>query len=216
MRSAGVPFVASTVARSAADAVAAAESAGFPVVLKALAPDVAHKNQLGFVVTGIANAEGLRREWDALEARAAAAGYARANVAFIVQPMFAAKTELIVGVSRQEALGHFLVVGIGGIYTEVFDLVELIPIPSSPAAIRVVIEASRVGKLIASIAAPAEPDVLWDQVIGVLEALQSLVVEYGERIESIDINPLLIGSRGCMAVDALVVLTENSIGRHTT
>jgi len=36
-------------------------------------------------------------------------------------------------------------------------------------------------------------------VIGVLEALQSLVVEYGERIESIDINPLLIGSRGCMA-----------------
>lgn len=216
LRSAGVPLVASTVARSAADAVAAAESAGFPVVLKALAPDVAHKNQLGFVVTGIANAEGLRREWDALEARAAAAGYARANVAFIVQPMFAAKTELIVGVSRQEALGHFLVVGIGGIYTEVFDLVELIPIPSSPAAIRVVIEASRVGKLIASIAAPAEPDVLWDQVIGVLEALQSLVVEYGERIESIDINPLLIGSRGCMAVDALVVLTENSIGRHTT
>ena len=79
-----------------------------------------------------------------------------------------------------------------------------------------VIEEYRVGKLIASIAAPAEPDVLWDQVIGVLEALQSLVVEYGERIESIDINPLLIGSRGCMAVDALVVLTENSIGRHTT
>jgi acyl-CoA synthetase (NDP forming) len=211
LRSAGVPMVPSTVAGSAADAVAAAQSSGFPVVLKALAPDVAHKNQLGFVVTGIPSEDALQREWSALEARVLAAGFEPPHVTFIVQPMFAAKTELIVGVSRQEALGHFLVVGIGGIYTEVFDLVELVPIPSSATAIRAVIEGSPVGKLIASIATPDEPERPWNQVIGALEALQSLVLEYGERIESIDINPLLIGSRGCMAVDALVILTENSI-----
>jgi len=51
-----------------------------------------------------------------------------------------------VGVSRQEALGHFLVVGIGGIYTEVFDLVELIRSRRVGRDPRV-IEASRVGKL---------------------------------------------------------------------
>jgi acyl-CoA synthetase (NDP forming) len=212
LRQAGVPVVASTTAGSATEALAAAAAAGWPVVLKALAPDVAHKNQFGFVVAGIADAAALQREWAALEGRVAAAGFARSAVTFIVQPMFAAKAELIAGVSRQESLGHFLVVGIGGIYTEVFDLVELIPIPAAVDTIRATIERSRVGRLVSSVAGAGDPTLVWDHVIGTLAALQSLVVEYGEHIESIDINPLLIGSQGCMAVDALVVLRREPIG----
>ena len=80
-----------------------------------------------------------------------------------------------------------------------FDEVTLLPIPAGSATIRARVESSPLAKL-----APVE------DVARVLEALQGLVLDHADAIESIDVNPLLVGDEGCVAVDALIVLRKES------
>jgi len=201
LRAAGVPVVASHPAATADAAAAHAKSVGYPVVLKALAPGVAHKNERGFVIAGIRNETALRDAHAVLESRVAADGIERNEVSIILQPMAPARAELIAGVSWEEPLGHFLVIGLGGIYTEVLDEVMLLPVPVSPARIRVRLADSKVGRLVRRIGG----DKALDEVVRALDGLQRLVMTHGDRIRSIDVNPLLVGEAGCVAVDALIV-----------
>jgi acyl-CoA synthetase (NDP forming) len=208
LRAAGVPMVPSEVVGSVADATEAANELGYPIVLKALAPEVAHKNDAGFVIVGIADQATLKEAYATLEARVAANGLQRKDVSFILQPMLRSTAELILGVSREPGLGHFLVLGLGGVYTEVLNEVMLLPVPSSPKAIRTRIEQSKIGALISRIGRGRSD--LVDQVEKALLALQELIQSGTEVIESIDVNPLLISADGCTAVDALVVLNKGA------
>jgi acyl-CoA synthetase (NDP forming) len=192
LRQAGVPMVRSETVASLAEARTAAQALGYPVVLKALAPGVAHKSRHGLVAVGLRDAAALEQAFDAMAARVAS------PAPFLVQPMVASKAELVIGVSHEEPLGYFLVFGLGGVHTEALDQVGLLPIPSSPAAIRARLAASLLGKI-----APVE------KVGRVLEALQALVLDHTENIESIDINPLLVTEHGCVAVDALIVFRQH-------
>jgi acetate---CoA ligase (ADP-forming) len=201
VRQAGVPMVASHVVADGTAAAAAARTIGYPVVMKALAPGVAHKNQLGFVIPGVRDEVSLNAAFATLEDRIAKAGHRRDAVTILLQAMVPAKAELIAGVSWEEPLGHFLVIGLGGIYTEVLDEVVLLPIPVSPATIRARIASGKIGRLVQLIGG----DAALDDVVRTLDALQRLVMAHAEDILSIDINPLLVGDSGCMAVDALIV-----------
>ncbi|MCC6472527.1 MAG: acetate--CoA ligase family protein [Burkholderiales bacterium] len=201
LRRAGLPMVHSTRVSSAGDALAAAAKIGYPVVLKALVPGVAHKNAAGLVAAGIADAQALARGYESLLERAAALGHAQAGVSFILQPMLKARAELIVGVSWEEPLGHFLLAGLGGIYAEVLDEVVLMPVPVPPSLVRRRLEGARVGRLALAVGGEA----LLEALAGVLCGLQSLILAHGSRIRSIDINPLLVGGGLCVGVDALVV-----------
>jgi acyl-CoA synthetase (NDP forming) len=201
LKNAGVPMVESRVVDTLPEAQSTATSLGYPVVLKALAPDVAHKNKMGFVLAGLADAEGLKSAYATLEERVKSHGYARNDVTFIVQPMMAAKAELILGVSWEHPLGHFLVCGLGGIYTEVLDEVILLPIPLARATIAERVAESKIGRLLEAVGGERTKA----QTVNALVSLQSLVQSLGDKIHSIDVNPLLIGDSGCVAVDALVV-----------
>jgi acyl-CoA synthetase (NDP forming) len=208
LRAAGVPMVESRKVDSAAAARDAANALGYPVVLKALAPGVAHKNKMGFVLAGIADDKALQAAYTKLESAVSAQGFTRAVVPFILQPMKSSKAELILGVSSEQPLGHFLVAGLGGIYTEALNESRLFPIPIAPAAMRKRLLETRLGHLLAAIdegRSAGRPSVV-DGVLASLNALQQLIQKHGDRIESIDVNPLLVGDAGCMAVDALVVL----------
>ena len=201
LKAAGVPMVESKVVASAAEAATAAGAVGFPVVLKALSPNVAHKAAAGFVMAGIADDTALAKAYATMEQRIAKGGHKRADVQVILQSMRDAKAEIILGVSNESPLGHFLVAGLGGIYTEVLDEVMLLPIPVARATIRTRLATSKLGRLVHHIGG----DAALDQVTGALAALQGLIQAHGDKIESIDVNPLLVGEAGCIAVDALIV-----------
>ena len=238
LRRAGLPMVESRIVDSLSAALDTAQTLGYPVVLKALAPGVAHKNQMGMVVPGIADANTLRVAYSGLEAALELHGFKREAAPFILQPMKASKAELIVGVSWEPPLGHFLVAGLGGVYTEALNESRLFPIPIAAAAMRKRVLETRLGRLLAAIDAgagkvaagngkvdaesgkvdagssivdanggKAVPAVL-EGLLASLEALQRLILAHGDRIESIDVNPLLAGPAGCVAVDALVVLKD--------
>ena len=212
LRAAGVPMVESRKIESVAAARDAAKAVGFPVVLKALAPGVAHKNKLGFVIAGIADDAALQAAYAKLESAVTAQGFQRVMVPFILQPMKSSKVELIVGVSSEQGLGHFLVVGLGGIYTEALNESRLFPIPVSAAAMKKRLLDTRIGHLLMAIdeGRPAGAPSALVGVLDSLQALQGLMLAHGDRIESVDVNPLLVGDSGCMAVDALVVLRQGA------
>ncbi len=193
LRQVGVPMVAGQDATTLAQACGAAEACGYPVVLKAMVPGVAHKNAAGLVITAIANVADLDRAHATLAERT----QKESDVTFLLQPMVSAKHELIVGVARQAALGHFLIIGLGGLQAELLDTVLLLPIELEVAVMRARIAGSRLGRLLGGAI---------DRLTPILTGLQDLIRTAGSQIESIDLNPVIVTQAGdLIAVDALIV-----------
>jgi acyl-CoA synthetase (NDP forming) len=200
LRYVGVPLVDSREATALTQARAAADRLGYPVVLKAMVPGVAHKAAAGLVITSI----GSEAELERAHAAIAAQTRGKADVRFLLQPMVPAQWELIVGVARQAALGHFLVFGLGGRNAELFDQVMLLPIELDVGAMLARIASSRLGALLRGSDASGQPAL--DYLKPILAGLQQLIAVAGEEIESVDLNPVIVtNNNDLVAVDALIV-----------
>ena len=204
LRSAGVPMVDSRVVASAGEAAKAAAAIGFPIVMKAIAPGIAHKNDAGLVAVGLGSVSAVEGAFDELAKRAHRAGADMSATRIVVQRHVPSRAEVIVGTTFEPGLGHFLIAGLGGIHAEVLDSVVLLPVPLAPATIAARLAATKVGALLARLSRGAGRN-LNDEVAAVLVALQALVLAAPDAIASIDVNPLLIGPDGALAVDALIV-----------
>ena len=188
----GVRTVPTLECHSAADAVAAATRLGYPVVLKGVADGVAHKSDLGLVHVGL-------RDPDAVARAFAAVGCPRA----ILQAMIGGGLEAIAGVTRADGVGLVLIAGLGGIFAEALHDVVRFPLPVSRAFVMAGLAESSLGRVLASPRwkHPAANDAFVDLLMSLQEAALSL----GDALQAIDINPVILGPAGAIAVDALVV-----------
>ena len=200
LRLCGVPLVQSRVVHTAEDAMRQARELGYPLVLKALAPGVAHKHQAGLVAVGITSDDAFQSAFEVQTQRVDKLG-GTGKTPFLLQPLIKGEIELIAGVSAESGLGHFLVWGLGGIHAEVFDQITLLAIPCTPHLLRSRVEASRTGHLLRAV----DPsNVALVTFVAVLESLHALVLAHGQQLLSVDINPVLVSGTSVMAVDALV------------
>jgi acyl-CoA synthetase (NDP forming) len=200
LRMAGVEVVQSRTVTDADEAAAAAEAAGYPVVMKAIVPGIAHKNDAGLVVVGVRDAATAREAFGRLVKVAGRAAGRR----IVVQPMVSSRAEIIVGTTHEPGLGHFLLAGLGGVHAEVLDSVLVLPSWITPERIRRRLRASKLGALLDRLGRGSGRDHT-EEVARTLDALQRLVSTLPDAILSIDVNPLMIGPEGAIAVDALVV-----------
>lgn len=188
----GVPVVHTVVCASLDEALAALATIGAPVAFKAVKPGVTHKTELGLVRTGIRDADAMRQ---------AHAQFGEA--ALLVQPMVEGKLEAIAGLKRTPDLGLFLVAGLGGIHAEALRDVSLWPVPVTREQIEATLAMAPLGRVLQSARWPY-PD-SFDALVDTLMHLQVFGAWAGDTIDAVDINPLVIGAHGCIAVDALVV-----------
>ncbi|WP_428483166.1 acetate--CoA ligase family protein [Rhodopila sp.] len=188
----GVRTVATIECDSHADAVAAATRLGYPVVLKGVAEGVAHKSDLGLVHVGLRDPDQVLRACTAV-----------ACPHVIVQAMITGGLEAIAGVTRAEGVGLVLIAGLGGIFAEALHDVATFPIPSGRPAIEAGLAAGSLGRVMASPRwkHPGSAEAFVD----LLMALQEAALALGDRLHAIDINPVMLGREGAVAVDALVV-----------
>jgi acyl-CoA synthetase (NDP forming) len=206
LRAYGIPEVDEIVTTSADEAVKAADRFGHPVVLKGLAPDLAHKSDLGLVRLGLGDAAQVRDAYARLTADAGAAGVTLTGV--VVQPQITdAVAELILGVSHQEPFGPTITFGLGGVLTEVVkDVSFRVPPYTRDEALRMIAETSAT-RLLGGVRGrpPGDLDALADTIM----RLGTLALELGDSIRELDINPLLVrpAGNGVTAVDALIVAT---------
>jgi acetate---CoA ligase (ADP-forming) len=187
-----VRVVPTVECESAADAVAAATRLGFPVVLKGVADGVAHKSDLGLVHVGL-------RDADAVAGAYAAVGCPRV----ILQAMIGGDLEAIAGVTRADGVGLVLIAGLGGIFAEALHDVATFPLPVSRSFIEARLAKGSLDRVLASHRwkHPGASAAFVDLLMSLQEAALSL----GDALQAIDVNPVILGSAGAIAVDALVI-----------
>jgi acyl-CoA synthetase (NDP forming) len=195
LRDYGIPAARSRSVASPEGALAAAAEVGYPVVLKTDEPAVVHKSDVGGVLPGLAGPA------------AVAAGYrdlaARLGPRVLVCQTAAAGTEMILGIARDPALGPLIVVGAGGVLTELLaDRAVALPPVDRGGALRM-LRGLRVAALLAGVRGQPRADLA--SIADAITGLSALACELGDVLEALDINPLICGPAGVIAVDARAV-----------
>jgi len=195
LREYGIAAARSDPAADLDAALDAAGAIGYPVVLKTAEPEILHKSDAGGVILGVRDPAELAAAYRHLSARLGP----RVLVCESVPP----GTELALGIARDADLGPLIVVGAGGVLVELLAdrAVALPPVDEEQA--RRMIGRLRAGRLLAGIrGAPAADS---DAVIRAITGLSALAIELGGELEALDVNPLICGPAGAVAVDALAI-----------
>ena len=178
-----------------AEAVQAAEEVGWPVVLKTAAPGIAHRSDVGGVVTGLHDAAAVEAAYADLAARL--------GPAVSVHHQVAAGVELSVGLVRDDALGPMVVVAAGGVLVELLsDRAVALP-PLSRDAARRMVDRLRIRPLLDGFRGSPPADV--EALVDVVVAVSRLAHERGDELAALDLNPVIVSPEGAVAVDVLMV-----------
>jgi len=200
---AGIETVQERAVQGAEEATAAAEAIGFPVVLKLLSQEVAHKSELGVVKVGLADAASVRAAAESILAIAQRERIEDRRL--VVQQMISSDIEMIIGSVVDPVFGPVTMLGIGGVLAEVLADVQVSPSPVSEAEAMQMIDGLRGVALLRGVRnrRPVDESAL----VRTVTAFSHLSVKVEHLLESLEINPLLVDEHGIpVAVDALAVL----------
>ncbi|CAG2153552.1 Trans-feruloyl-CoA synthase FCS1 [Cupriavidus yeoncheonensis] len=204
----GVPIGAEAVAATPEEAARAADSIGYPVVVKVLSPDIAHKTEVGGVRLGLADAQQVRTAAAEVVANAVQAMPQAGQRGVLVQQMASGVCELIVGVTRDPVFGPAMTVGLGGIFTEIFHDVAHRLLPVDRTMAREMLSSLRGYRLMTGFRGKPAADV--EAAAAAIAALSDAAMALGERLREMEVNPLLVRQegQGAVALDALILSNE--------
>lgn len=204
----GIGCVPSPVVGSEAEALAAAEELGYPVVLKAAAGDLVHKSEAGGVALDLRDPEQLRNAWRTMTAR-----LDESMGGGIVQPMRSGGVETIVGLSADPSFGPLLMFGVGGTTTNLLaDHAFGVPPVSERDALQM-IASIRCAPLLTGYR--GSTPVSLPALANVLRRLGELSLDCPEVVE-VDLNPVLAFASQAVVVDAKVRLAPQVPGPEPT
>lgn len=195
------------VATSADEAVAVAERIGYPVVAKVSSPEVQHKTEWAGgrgVQVGLSDEKAVRAAAEDILSAADEQGV-DADVLVEAQLDIEEGTELIVGGVRDRAFGPAVLVGLGGVFTEVFEDTSHRLAPLSTAEARSAIEELQSIELLKGYRGRPPADI--EALAATITAVGDLIVEQ-DAVAEVDVNPILARESGVVALDALITLTE--------
>jgi acetate---CoA ligase (ADP-forming) len=195
LRDYGLPVVQTRRAATVPEALTAAAALGYPVVLKTNDPAITHKSDVGGVVTGVTDPAALTAAYEEMAARL--------GPDVLVSQTAPPGVELSLGLARDPALGPLIVVAAGGVLVELLaDHAVALPPVDPPKALQLLTRLKAARLLDGLRGAPAANR---DAVAAAIAALSPLALELGDALEALDINPLICGPAGAVAVDALAI-----------
>ncbi|MBO9680278.1 MAG: acetate--CoA ligase family protein [Acidovorax sp.] len=201
----GVAGASDRVAATADEAVHAADAIGYPVVLKVLSPDIAHKTEAGGVRLRLQDAAQVRQAFG--EVLASARRYApQARIeGALVCAMESGVAELIVGATRDPVFGMTLTVGLGGVLTELYKDVSHRVLPVDEAMAREMLGELKAFPLLTGYRGRPLADV--DAACAAIAGFSRAVLALREQADEVEVNPLLVkeAGQGVRMLDALVI-----------
>ena len=194
LRERGLVVPDGALARDLDAAKAIAARIGYPVALKVQAADIAHKSDLGGVKLNLADEASLARAWSEIENALATHAAGKAIDGMLVETMAPRfDLELVVSARRDPSWGVVLIVGLGGVLTELMHDIRMMPAGLSRDAIERELDLLKGAALLRGYRGSKPLDV--GAVVEFLDLLSRLVLEDGSIVE-VEINPLVVYPQG--------------------
>ncbi len=192
LRGAGVPVVEGRVAVTEDDAARALDELGAPIALKLSAPSLLHKSELGALVLDLASADDVRAAHRRLS------GLGVDGAAVLVERMAVPGVELLVS-ARRDGVVPSLVVGLGGIWTEVHEDAAVVALPASPERVESALRSLRGAPLLTGGRGRSPLDLA--SAARLAAAVGDLLL--AADLSLIELNPVFVHEEGAVAVDAV-------------
>ncbi|AFT69952.1 Pimeloyl-CoA synthetase [Alloalcanivorax dieselolei B5] len=207
----GIPAVPEKVLGSAGEAAAYAEQIGFPVVMKIASADIVHKSEIGGVLLNVADADSVREGFQTLLDNAERHAPEAKLDGVLVARQIVGGVECFMGIQRDPQFGPVAVFGLGGIFVEVLKDVVFQRCPFDREEARRLILSIKGAPLLQGARGRAPVDL--DALSAMLANLSRFAVGAGERLDSIDINPVFAmpEGQGAFAADALIQLKTDQL-----
>ncbi|MDB5502004.1 MAG: CoA-binding protein [Tardiphaga sp.] len=205
LRAAGVSLPDETLVTDKAGLDGAIDASVFPLVMKIQSRDIPHKSEVGGVRVNIATKDQAAAAYDALLASARTHRPDAVIQGVLVGPMAKRGVEIIVGTLQDATFGPMVMVGLGGITTELFKDVIYRPAPVSAEEAAMMLGELKAAPLLNGFrgAAPADGPAL----AALIAQVSQLAAQFTKEIAEIELNPVLVhpAGEGVTIVDALVV-----------
>ncbi|MCK9217325.1 MAG: acetate--CoA ligase family protein [Firmicutes bacterium] len=198
----GIPMAKSIACKTIDEALKEASKLKFPLVMKILSPDIQHKTDAGCVILNVKNIEELEKSFIIIINNAKEYDNNAKIDGILMQEMAPKGLEVIIGMKRDPQFGPVVMVGMGGIYVEVFKDVSLRLIPVKSYDVEEMIKETKLYKII-----QGARGIKYDMecLVNVILRLSKMVEKQSE-IQEIDINPFFLygEGKGGKGVDALI------------
>ncbi len=187
------------------DAARKSKEIGFPLVAKIVSADILHKTEVGGVKVGLNSEDEVKKAFDDM--------FYRLKEKFDVKGVLLEKmvpngVELIIGLQNDSQFGPSIMVGLGGIYTELFKDVSFRVLPITKNDALKMLESLRGRDILRGFrgSKPINMDMLSEAIVNI----GTLGVDMAGKYESIDFNPVVLYPDGYFVVDAKIILKEKS------
>lgn len=205
-----IPTVKTLVARSPEEAQALSSELGYPVVMKALSPQVVHKSEIEGVILNIWSPSETAAFFNDLSEKIKSHSVDAEFRGVAIQPMVKAKgSEVLIGAKKDPQFGPVVVFGMGGTLAEAFKDVSIGFPPLNQVLARRLVEDTAVFKRAVSAGLPFNLRALEETIV----KFSQLVSDFPE-IKEIDVNPVIVNEKGVVAVDARMVIEWERIVRE--
>ena len=210
----GVKVPGYALVKSAEEAAKEAKKLGFPLVMKVVSPQILHKTDVGGVKVGINNVDEVKKTFKDMYGRLSKKKGVDVK-GILLEKMVPKGVELIVGVQNDHQFGPVIMVGLGGIMTEVMKDVAFRMLPITTSDAKSMLNELKGSKLLKGFR--GSPPIDLNMVSKMLVQIGKLGVENADYINSIDFNPVVVYPKSHFVVDAKIILNDkikkNSISK---
>ncbi len=205
LKSYGVKVPPYALVTSPKEAVKAAKKIGYPLVMKIVSPQILHKTDVGGVKVGIDNDKDVKKTFNDMYKRLSKKKGVEVK-GVLLEKMVPKGVELIVGLQVDPQFGPVIMVGLGGVMTEVFKDVAFRMLPITTADAKSMLEELKGSKILKGFRGSKPIDM--DMLAKALVQIGKLGVDNADYVNSIDFNPVVVYPKSYYVVDAKIILGE--------
>jgi acyl-CoA synthetase (NDP forming) len=204
----GIPVVKTKFAKTAEEAIVAAEEIDYPLVMKIVSPQISHKSDIDGIKLSLQNAAEVKVAYqdmmNSIQKKLPEASFEGVQL----QPMLSGGKEVILGMVHDPTFGPMLMFGLGGIYVEILKDIQFAIAPVDEREAREMITGIKTYPLLAGVRGEKPSDI--DALVDTILRVSRLVCDFPE-IKEFEINPMMVfeKGRGAFAVDLRLILKSD-------
>ena len=192
----GIPMVTARVVNNEVDLADLGAKMGYPLIMKTAMPGIRHKSDVGGVRLNIGDEVQLFRTYRDMSGRLG-------NRVLVAPMLDTPGVEMILGFTMDEQFGPMVVMGIGGVHTELLQDVVTVAPPFDAATVLFCLDRLKMRKLLDGMR--GNPPVDIPAFCEAAAILSVIAVEFADLVKEVDINPIKVLERGCVGLDALII-----------